>query len=564
MSPTSAQTSRVTRHRMTRTMAPRLAAIAAALLAGGAQAFEFDTGNPDFKLRWDNTVRYSTAARLDKQSPGLSRTQLGTIGVVGPNNLNQDDGNNNFNRGIVSNRLDLLSELDASYGNVGGRLSAAAWYDAVYNRGTQNTSTSANHAPRNEFPDETRKLMGRKAELLDAFVFGRFQLGDTPATVRLGRHTLLWGESLFFGSNGIAGGMAPLDLVKLLSVPNSTFKEIARPTGKLSAQVQLSSNIAIGAYIAYEWEKTRLMPVGAYLSSSDALGPGAERINAGPTGVFTRQADLDARDSGQGGVQLRWRVDEIDTDLGFYAIRFHATGPSNINNTLAGAPPALRAQSYRWVYHEDIEAYGASFAKTVDEWSLAGEMSYRRNAPLTSSGQSVIPAIRVGVNYDNRDNPGYAVGETAHLQFSWLASLGPSFLAREASFVGEIAWNKRVKVTRNPQMLNPNADKTATGMRFVFSPSYRQALSGLDLSPSLGLGYTWGKSSAVGPAFGTDKGGDVSLGLAAVYLGRWNANLSYVHFFGPEGPTLDNANNAQFKQALKDRDFISLSLRTTF
>ena len=56
----------------------------------------------------------------------------------------------------------------------------------------------------------------------------------------------------------------------------------------------------------------------------------------------------------------------------------------------------------------------------------------------------------------------------------------------------------------------------------------------------------------------------MNLGLGAVYLGKWNANLSYVRFLGPEGPTLDNANNAQFKQALKDRDFISLSLRTTF
>lgn len=557
----SPRPSRIT---LTRTMAPRLTALAAALLAGGAQAFEIDTGSPDLKLRWDNTVRYSTAARLEKQSPGLSRTQFGPTGVVGPNNINQDDGDNNFTRGIVSNRLDLLSELDASYDNVGGRVSAAAWYDAVYNRGNQNTTTSANHTPRNEFPDETRKVMGRKAELLDAFVFGKFQLGDTPATVRLGRHTLLWGESLFFGANGIAGGMAPLDLVKLQSVPNSTFKEIARPTGKLSAQVQVSSAIAIGAYLAYEWEKTRLMPVGAYLSASDALGPGAERINAGPTGVFERQGDLDARDSGQGGVQLRWRIDDIDTDLGFYALRYHATGPSNINSTLAGAPPALTAQSYRWLYHEGIEAYGASFAKTIDEWSLAGEVSYRRNTPLASSGQSVIPAIGVGVDYDNRDNPGYAVGETAHLQFSWIASLGPNFLARESSFAGEIAWNTRVKVTKNPQMLNPNADKSATAMRFVFSPSYRQAISGLDLTPSVGLGYAWGKSSAVGPAFGTDKGGDLSLGLGAVYLGRWNANLSYVHFFGPEGPTLDNTNNAQFKQALKDRDFISLSLRTTF
>lgn len=543
---------------------PIAAAAFAATLAGGAQAFEIDTGNPDFKLRWDNTLKYSAAARIAKRSPGLSQTVFGPTGVVGANNLNQDDGDNNFSRGIVSNRLDLLSELDASYGNVGGRLSAAAWYDAYYNRGNQNTSFTANHVPGNEFPTETRDIMGRKAELLDAFVFGKFQLGDRPATVRLGRHTLLWGESLFFGANGIAGGMAPLDLPKLLSVPNSQFKEIARPTGKLSGQVQLSSDLVFGAYVAYEWEKTRLMPVGAYLSASDSLGPGAERINAGPTGEFLRSGDLDARDSGQYGVQLRWHVDAIDTDLGFYAIRYHANGPSNIWTTLNGAPPALTASSYRWVYHEGIRAFGVSFARTIDEWGLAGEASIRQNTPLASSGQSVIPAIGVGLAFDNRDNPGYAVGETAHLQLSWIASLGPSFVSREASFVGEIAWNQRTKVTKNEAMLNPNADKSATAMRIVYAPSYRQVWPGLDLTPSVGLGYAWGKSSAVGPAFGVDKGGDINVGLGAVYLGTWNANLSYVHYLGREAPTLDNRNNAQYLQALKDRNFVTFSLRTTF
>ena len=551
---------------------PRALALAclAGLATGGAQAVEFDTGLPDFKLRWDNSLKYSAALRLDKASPGLSRTVFGPTGIVGANNLNQDDGNNNFGRGLVSNRVDVLSELDAAYGNVGARLSAAAWYDTVYNRSTDNTSTSANHTPASQFPAETRDLMGRKAELLDAFVHGRFQLGSLPATVRLGRHSLLWGESLFFGANGIAGGMAPLDLPKLLSVPNAQFKEIARPTGKLSGQVQLSADLSLGAYVAYEWEKTRLMPVGAYLSTSDSLGPGAERINAGPTGVFLRQADLDARDSGQYGLQLRWRVDSIDTDLGFYAIRYHATGPSNIWTTLSGLPPSangpgnLRASSYRWVYHEGIRAFGVSFAKSVGEWGLAGEASVRQNTPLASSGQSVIPAIGVGTAYDNSGNPGYAVGETAHLQFSWIASLGPNLLARESSFVGEIAWNQRIKVTRNAQMLNPNADKSATAIRMVFAPSYRQVLPGLDLTPSIGLGYGWGRSSAVGAGFAVDQGGDVSLGLAAVYLGTWNANLNYVRYLGTEAPTLDNASNAQFQQALKDRPFLSLSLRTTF
>lgn len=531
-------------------------AIATLTAAPWASALELDTGNPDWTLRWDNTVKYSVSGRLKAPQAALA-TAL-------PLTANQNDGDNNFKRGLVSNRVDLLSELDLAGPGYGARLSAAAWYDAVYNGRTDNSGLAANHMPAHEFPAETRQLMGRKAEVLDAFVYGRFDVADMPATVRLGRHTVLWGESLFFGANGMAGGQAPLDLIKLLSVPNATFKEVARPTGKLSGQLQLNANVTLGAYVNYEWEKTRLIPAGAFLSTSDAMGPGAERINAGPTGSFVRQPDLNAKDSGQGGLQLRWRVKEIDTDIGFYATRYHATTPSNINSVLTGVPPALAASSYRWMYHEGVKAFGVSFAKTIDNWGLAGEVSYRKNTPLASSGQTTLSTIRVNTGLNNNSNPGYAVGETAHAQISWIASLGPSFIANEASFVGEVAWNKRTKVTRNAQMLNPNADRSATGVRMIYAPSYRQVLPGLDLTPSIGLGYTFGASSAVGPGFGVNKGGDITLGLAAVYLGAWNVALNYVHYLGTAAPTLDAANNAQYKQALKDRNALTLSIRTTF
>ncbi|HEU0201719.1 MAG TPA: DUF1302 domain-containing protein [Burkholderiaceae bacterium] len=549
------QTRVATAHATRFTLKP-LALLIPAALATNASAFQIDTGNPDFKLRWDNTVKYSLAGRVKERSPALASNP--------PLTVNQDDGDNNFSRGLVSNRLDLFSELDASYRNFGARVSGAAWYDTVYNSDTDNRTTTANHVPASEFPEETRKLMGRKAEVLDAFVFGKLDFGERSATFRLGRHTLLWGESLFFGANGIAGGQAPLDLIKLLSVPNSTFKEIARPTGKLSGQVQLSPDVSIGAYVPYEWEKTRLIPVGAYLSTSDTLGPGKERILAGPTAAFAALPDLEAKDSGQGGGQVRFRVNAIDTDFGLYAIRYHATAPSNINTTLTGVPPAVVPSTFRWMYHEGIKAYGASFAKAIQEWSLAGEVSYRKNTPLASSGQTTLSTIGVNAGLNNNTNPGYAVGESAHAQISWLASLGPSFISNEASFLGEIAWNRRTKVTRNERMLNPNADRDAVGLRMVYSPSYRQVAPGLDLTPSLGVGYTAGKSSAVGPGFGVDNGGDVNIGLGGVYLGTWNFNLSYVHFYGPEAPTLDAANNAQFKQALKDRNFVTFSVRTTF
>jgi len=89
-------------------------------------------------------------------------------------------------------------------------------------------------------------------------------------------------------------------------------------------------------------------------------------------------------------------------------------------------------------------------------------------------------------------------------------------------------------------------------------------VSGLDLTPSVGLGYTFGASSAVGPGFGVDKGGDMNFGLSGVYLGTWTFALNYVHYLGKAAPPLDAANNAQFKQALKDRNSLTFSVRTTF
>lgn len=535
-------------HVLGRRHAISLAALAL-LTAHSASAVEIETGNPDWKLRWDNTVKYSVMNRLDAATPELSS---------GTGTLNQNDGNNNFGRGIVSNRLDLLSEIDLAGPSYGARVSAAAWHDAAYAGGTGNTSSTSNHSPAGEFPSETKRLMGGDVEVLDAFVYSSFELGDKPASARLGRHTLLWGESLFFGANGIAGGQAPLDLIKLLSVPNSTFKEVARPTGKLSGQVQLSSDVSVGAYVGYEWEKTRLIPVGAYLSTSDALGPGAERIAAGSFS-FSKKADLEPSSDGQGGIQLRVRAPSIDTDFGFYATRYHANTPSNIYNTNSPTP-----SSYRWVYHEGVRAYGASFSKSVGEWGWAGEVSVRDNAPLASSGRTINTVTGSNVGLNNSDNPGYAVGQTGHAQVSWIASLGPSFISREASLVGEIAWNRRLSVTKNESMLNPNSDESAWAVRMVYAPTYRQVSPGLDLTPSIGVGYTQGRSSAVGPAFGVDKGGDVTVGLSGTYLGNWTFAMNYVQFTGASGTTLDTNNNAQYLQALKDRNYLTFSVRTTF
>src|SRR4051794_38067685 len=95
------QPSTTAAHAVFRRRATALAVVAMLAAAGGARAFDIDTGNPDIALRWDNTVRYNLGARVQSQDPNL---------LASPN---FDDGDRNFSKGsIVTNRIDLLSEFD--------------------------------------------------------------------------------------------------------------------------------------------------------------------------------------------------------------------------------------------------------------------------------------------------------------------------------------------------------------------------------------------------------------------------------------------------------------------
>ena len=534
-----------------------------ASMSPGVQAFQIDTGNRDLRLRWDNTLKYSTASRLKGASDQLTAQS------------NHDDGDRNFSRGLISNRFDLLSEFDAMYKNVGVRVSGAAWYDSVYNEGNDNNSPATANAfsvDHDEFTRATEKLHGRKGELLDAFVFARFDLGDAKGTVRVGRHALVWGESLFLGANGIAGTMAPVDAVKAASVPNTQFKELIRPTEQFSGQLQLTPNLSVGAFYQWRWEETRLPASGSYFSVLDTMGDGAERIIAGANPVipggeplaFFREPDMKAKNSGQGGVQVRFRAGE--TDFGLYAVRYHDKTPQLYIRPDAGAPDFAsgRIGTYQWVYAENIRAFGASVSHTFGDYNVAAEVSTRRNMPLNSDiGCCLDPGSTLNGKGDNDGDARYAVGNTLHAQVSWLATLGPSFIANEADFLGELAWNRVLGVTKNRQMLNPVADRDAANVRVVYEPRYRQVFPGVDLSVPLGLGFGIGNSAVVS-AFNGDKVGDLSIGLTALYLNEWRAGLTYTHYFGPSGTSVDENNHVSFKQSLKDRDFIALSIQRTF
>lgn len=537
---------RVEKRRLASLTTPRstLAATAALLALTGASvahAFEFDTGSGDVKARWDTTLKYSNAWRVEKRSDVVT------------GDINQDDGDRNFSRGLISNRLDVLTEFDASWRNrMGLRLSGAGWYDSVYRRSNANNSAATINqvsAAADQFVGETRQVHGRKAELLDAFLYATGDQGN----LRLGKHSILFGETLFFGANGIAAAQSPIDIIKLLSVPNSQFKEIVLPVNQVSGQLQLTDTLSAGAYYQFEFRKNRIPGVGSYFSGADVLGPGTERFLFAPGVGVPRIADGDARDSGQGGLQLKWRPRGLDVEFGFYAVRFHDKNFQVYLRPVTG--------NLQMVYAQGVRSYGASFSTEVGGFNLAGEASVRRNTPLVSG-----PVVDLVGNGDGSANPLYAVGNSAHANLSGIFFLNSSPIWNNASIVAELAWNRRLSVTRNVAEIDPNTTRDALGTRLVFEPQWFQVGPGLDLSAPIGLGYNFKGSSSVVQLFngGVKHGGDLSIGLKGTYQQKWTGGITFTHYVGVAGTALGSDANLSFKQNYADRDFISLSLQRTF
>jgi hypothetical protein len=544
---------------------PPLACVIAALFAASAistvaHATEIDTGNPDVKIRWDNTVKYSTSWRVT----GLNEA-VTTLSSAAPN-PNLDAGDRNFGKGLITNRVDLMSEFDISYQNVGARVSGAAWYDDVYNKSPQTHTPTLGApdylgTPPGEFPEATKKLHGRKAELLDAFVYGRTELAGLPVSGRIGRFTQLYGESLFLGANGIAAAQAPIDVVKLLSVPSAQFKEIGMPVGQISANVQFSPSVSVGAYYQYEWRKSRLPGAGSYFNFVDFVGAGADLLVVPPnpfngnTGIVPRGSDVDAPNSGQFGFQLKFTPSGHGVEYGLYAAQYHEKWPVAVYRVLQN--------DLRLVYARNIKTLGASFSTTVGESNVAGEMSVRRNTPLNVGGHLSFLVEPVGALTD-AGNPPYAVGNSFHANLSWISTFASSPVWDGASLIGEIGFNRRTSVTKGVQYLDPTSTRDAWGLRVMLEPQYYQVLPQLDITLPVSLGYAPSGRSSV-TSFGPEKGGDLTIGISAEYQKTWRASLQYVRFLGGAGGVSATGTAApSYRQYYSDRDFISLSVQRTF
>src|SRR3990167_4109269 len=205
-----------------------------------AFAVGIDTGNPDLTLRWDNTVRINLGVRADKPDSRILNNPQSTY----------DESDGKFGRGdFVTQRLDLLSEIDLNYKNTAGaRVSAAAWYDHAY-RDTKVRSTVPGFATSytgDQYNSTVKRYTrGPSAEFLDAFAWVNFRIADKPANLKVGRHTNYWGEAYLLGAHAISYSQSPVDGVKAVTSPGIELKEVFLPLGQAYLKYQPTSSLAL-------------------------------------------------------------------------------------------------------------------------------------------------------------------------------------------------------------------------------------------------------------------------------------------------------------------------------
>jgi hypothetical protein len=444
-----------------------------------AQAVNFNIG--EIEGQFDSSL--SVGASWSMRSPDRD--------LIGPNNGGQgqaqtgDDGRLNFKKGETFSKIFKgIHDLELKYRDTGVFVRGKYWYDFELKDESRLFK---------DIDDSNRKEGAKSsgAEILDAFLYHNYAIGDLPGTVRVGTQVVSWGESTFIGNS--INAINPID-VAAFRRPGAEIKEGLIPVNMLYLSQSLTDRLSMEAFYQLEWDQTILDNCGTFFSTADVAADGCDngyhigspaiaplqpiaaafgqgfRVDSEGV-ILPRAGDRDARDSGQWGLALRWLGDE--TEYGAYFMNYHSRTPivSTQNagqatldsllgiitaaNAIAPGSGQGLAQSvmlgngrYYLEYPEDIRLYGLSFSTTLPTGTAwAGEVSYRPNLPLqintTDMTLSLLNPITNGaaapvVAGPGQDNVGYRRKEVTQVQTTFTHFFDQVMGAGRFTLVGEI------------------------------------------------------------------------------------------------------------------------------
>ncbi len=519
--------------KVNKTIRPIALAAAAAMLAGAGWAGEtLDLGN-DLKLDWKLTGTYTASRRMKNAAPAL-------VGLVDP--AKSSDGDKNFKKGdLTSNRLSALLESRLHKGNSGLVLSASTFYDAVYHHQNANDYGSAGKPPPfNEYTEAARRYHGGYSRILDAYAYTTFDFGEqSSATVRVGRHVVNWGEATFIGN--ISAAQGPFDGTKL-GISGTEVKDQVLPEDQISAAIEINPRWTLLAQLQFGYHPTIVSSPGSYMSTSNAVGPGASCTGnyIGPVcGGFARLDDDQPSDFGQWGIGSRYRVTD-ETEVGLYFLNYKERNPSVDIDFATG--------KYRIKYFDNVKLLGSTVSTSFGPVSAYGEYTYRDGTP-----------VMVGVT----NTPTRA--KVSQLNIGGFYNIGRTPIADQVQLLGEFAAVKVHSITPGVPTGLPMPPSTSNSFR---------TNSGLAFSGTLVLGYpgiteNWDLTVPIayshqlrGRTLQGSMGGEgerrYSVGASFVYRNNLALGITYQGYLGSA------SNDLRANRLLADRDYLSLTAKYTF
>ncbi|QFU76571.1 DUF1302 family protein [Halioglobus maricola] len=502
-------------------------------LSPQAQALSFDFGDSgEWTLDWDTIVSYSAMWRVEKQDRDkfAFRDTGDLLGDLTRYTLmaNSTDGNYNFGREMVQNRISVVTEVDINRDDFGVFARARAYYDEAYDGRTSHRQQDylsynsadiyGGDAAFQEFPGGTVDEHRDRLEMLDYFIYSGGELGERLYQLRLGSQVINWGEATFY--QGINGLQNRADAIAA-TTPGVEVKEILLPTGALYGQVDLTDALSFEAYYQYEWKETELNGVGSYLSDRDFLGPGASSFLVALSPELFLVAPLeeiaDASDSGQWGAALHWFTDG-GTDIGFYYVNAHNKAPA-YQLHYEGLIPS----SYSVLYFEDIEGIAASFTTVVGGANVQGEVSWKEGMPVVLANGDPV------------------AGDVWAVQVGGSTVLEPTALWDDFNLTFEFA-GTGIDSHSNREL---RYDDAALAVALRAELAYLNVMPGVDLRLIPFLQHTL--DGTVLEAQMAEKATTFNLTLKGVYLNNLSAQVGYTAYFdGGDDNLISDRDNVTF------------------
>jgi hypothetical protein len=420
------------------------------------QAVDFRAGNVEGLF--DLTAAYGVGVRVEDVDEELVAIANGGKRA----SANNDDGDLNYDKGIISNAVRLDADLTLVWRQFGAYVRGFALYDY------ENQDVARERTP---LSDDARDILGKDAGLLEHYVSLSLTPGGMPVIFRLGDQVLNWGESNFI-RDGI-DVINPVDFAAL-GQPVTPARDLFIPLGMLWGAVNITEHVSVEGFYQYEWKPVGVPPVGSYFSSNDLFGSDGvnfSMLGAGrfsdlgtdldtafglPTGTLGFDPDFmklpglrveDADDGGQFGFSVSTIMPGTNaTRISAHMVRYHSrlpiisgrtasqqaidqTSQADVDALAASLVPAYvstgltpgdaasaaeqtagalttsgyaNQAGYIVEYPEDITMLGLSFstATTRRGLLLSGELSYHHDFPFQINPADVFAATLSPIEFN--------------------------------------------------------------------------------------------------------------------------------------------------------------------